>query len=947
MNKLPPESTRIWLTATIVILLLLGLYLRTAGLYRTLEANRSFRADEAKQIAALSNFLHGHYVWYTDSVYYDGYPLFLNHVDEWILRPYQWIRLHVLAHLDPDTRYPDWPPRQQLYYWARTLRVVYGMVVLLLSFILARMSGMGRPASLTALALMALAPLSVAVAHAASGDIGVDLFTALVILFTLLYARRKQPLYAFFIGLFCAFAFAAKYHGALTALIPAMFIFLSIWIDPRTLRRHFYGLLVMILGTATGIIAAIPQLLTVPHQTWRDIRRNFVFIKNYNAPEAYLGWSWWEKLRFGFLTNSLHITEALGLLIIIGAIGGLIWAFIQLSKSKRALDTVRPNANLAPAWFAIALYPFLILVIALSGKPMVIPLHFAALQLPLTLGCAFFINALWKSKRFIGQATAFLISAAMLTSLALVAGSELFYWQRPDVISMEKSYQTELFEPDYLPRSSTSGYYAPKDTLRRLYIEPWTITEFRNRACNIRLPDTPYWIKTHIPPVPIIPYPFDAYWVLVHGPVFPRNDRAFRIPANHPIERGLVFLEHPDTVHVGIRTGHLPARLDLEVGGDRQTVSLPSNSQRVITLHPRRFRRTALPRGQVSDLTIITLDARSRPGPAWLTILANEKERRHFNDFGGAARPPSAGLSSNEYAEAVHGLSQALYLKGNLAGLKRTSDDDPLYIGNKALALEAGCYRFAIDARARTTNAVVTISLDDESALARQYIPEQDFTPGYAWTSLTYRFSKPLAPYECGIKIITQTGTVEFGAWDLRPDFEQMLLITNAAPLSPEQEPFPDGTSNTVCAFSITFGKGYEIKSICIPNVLDSTKPLPIMCEYVLPDPPPNFQDYFIFLHFHDAEDRQVAAIDFPIWMASFNEPPTTPIYRKIPDDLPPGPYHLAVGIWNGRLRKRLPVKKAPAGLRIIHDKVMLKNMVRISNNAPEIHHETDHPISP
>ncbi len=65
-----------------LLILLLALLLRTGGVYRGLDVRYNYHPDEAKQVAALARYMDGEYIWYTNQRVYDGYPLFLSHLDE-------------------------------------------------------------------------------------------------------------------------------------------------------------------------------------------------------------------------------------------------------------------------------------------------------------------------------------------------------------------------------------------------------------------------------------------------------------------------------------------------------------------------------------------------------------------------------------------------------------------------------------------------------------------------------------------------------------------------------------------------------------------------------------------------------------------------------------------------------------------------------------------------
>jgi len=90
----PSTARRTQIAFALLLALLLGpdLILRAEGLFRGLPVNYEYHPDEPKQVAALENFLCNRYIWYIGSPYYDGYPLALSHLDEWILSPLLHIR---------------------------------------------------------------------------------------------------------------------------------------------------------------------------------------------------------------------------------------------------------------------------------------------------------------------------------------------------------------------------------------------------------------------------------------------------------------------------------------------------------------------------------------------------------------------------------------------------------------------------------------------------------------------------------------------------------------------------------------------------------------------------------------------------------------------------------------------------------------------------------------
>ncbi len=178
------SKNTVFFTLLAILLFVVAFYFRTSGLFRGLGAQGYiFHPDEAKQILALFNFLNGEYVRYYGSLFYDGYPYGLNHLDEYLLRP-------LLFFFGPDR-----PDQHALYTCARFLRVVYGMVIMGIGYRLVYRLVHDKTSVLLALLLLALSPLAITVTHFATGDIGVDLFTALCLLFLLFYLDKKQKKY--------------------------------------------------------------------------------------------------------------------------------------------------------------------------------------------------------------------------------------------------------------------------------------------------------------------------------------------------------------------------------------------------------------------------------------------------------------------------------------------------------------------------------------------------------------------------------------------------------------------------------------------------------------------------------------------------------------------------------------------------------------------------------
>lgn len=223
----------------IALTLIVALYLRSAGLMRGLNEGFIFHPDVPKQVHALSNYLHGNYIWYVGSRFYDGYPYGLNHVDEWIIRMvYLFIR-PIHDHLNIESVRLDHPAGAALYFWVRCLRLIYGMIVVILGLLVSRRLFQSRPAALAAAFLLALAPLSFTVTHFATGDIGVDLFIAAMLAALCAYARNRFGRWLLLAGFFCGCAFACKYQGALGFFMIGMILLLEAVFASGGIRAFF------------------------------------------------------------------------------------------------------------------------------------------------------------------------------------------------------------------------------------------------------------------------------------------------------------------------------------------------------------------------------------------------------------------------------------------------------------------------------------------------------------------------------------------------------------------------------------------------------------------------------------------------------------------------------------------------------------------------------------
>lgn len=924
--KPTPRPERTWLYGLAFAgIVFLAFYGRTAGLYRELDQGCTFHPDEPKQVVALHNYLENRYIWYNHSLFYDGYPFFLNHLDEWIIRGARGIQHLVHRHFRPGTPLPPYPDTFSLYYWARFLRALYGTVVVILTYFIARLIGLKRSTALFAMLLQALAPLALAVSHAATGDIGVDLFSALMILFVALFFNKPRRLYLFLAGLCVGFGFAAKYQGMLMALVMVVAFILYVWRCRKPLRTLFAAAGITLLGTALGIAAAIPQLVFAFDRSWRDIRDNFIFIAHYGVDEAFLEQPALTRLLFSMTHNPPRLVDALGWTVVLTALLGLVLSIMALRKTE---GDRRPPLCLAVSIFA---FPLLAGLLSLSGKPAVQTIHFAYVQMPLCLAAAFALHYLWATQKHACRAGAALLGMILIIELGGTSLHELYFWYRPDMKALGAAYERDLCLPDHAPVVKNSNH-PQSDTVRHLHVETAHIPVFRNRPRVVNLPNKDAWQQCGAPPVPTIPWASNPHWIMMNGPVFPRNDRYVKIPGRGATDRSLVFTNIPPVVQVGLRCGYLPSQVTLEIGGKKETILLTPYEQRILAVEPDTFRTIpGFAQENMDPVYIVPVAMHSDLGDVWAIFMSAPIAVEHVVFFGGdpAAEVPSdRGLPPEQL---IRMLAPMRYLEGQ-AGLtlNGTNPDRPdrALLQEERFPLPCGVYRLVADIKATAPDNRLALRLKDRTGLADSLETEQawDLPPGLH--TLTFTFSKPFAPFECMIEAVCSAGIVHINDWTLTPDTEQILRDVSALreegvqPAWRRLQPEPPAPA-PLKLVDVLYTGGFKLDELHVPDRMSHSESVHITALF---DPhairPRNFEEYYFFLHFIDSDKKRVGQIDFPVFQAAFDPAHPHPVSRPLPDAIPPGEYTLYAGIWNGRTEQRVDVEYAPPNHPVWKNKV-------------------------
>ena len=915
------NSCRLKLLFAVVALLLAfsAAAFRSTGLFRGLDAHFIFHPDSPKQIRQLDNFLHARYdIWYGNR-FYDGYPYGLNRLDEAALRILSPFSRFLAADLSAN---PAPPPadRTRLFFSARILRCAYGLLALLLLYLAARRWGLSRPLSLAAASLYALAPLAAVVTHSATGDVGVDLFTALALFALASYARTDSLAPLALLGASAGFAFACKFQGALLAFLAVPPFLELLFRRPFPLRRILLAALLLPLSALAAVLVANPSLVLDPPFALRALWNNFGFIKDYGAPPELLALPFSQRLAFGLRENVPFIAACLGPLTLLATVPPALLLLLAALCPAAFRNRLFPGLSgsprrLASAW-ALAAYPLLAFFLATAFKLVVQPFHFSALLLPLPLAAAVALAAASPSpapdappSRFRRLLTLHL--PALLLLAALVAAvrldlREAFFWRRPDVSLSALRLSKGVFgHPGYGRK-----YDPPDDRLKHFSLEPSLLPVFRNTPSSL-LPAPGLWpLGLDALPVPSIPLPVppDPYWIFLGGPRFPRDDRSFVVPAStlpHEwTERGLVFpTPTPTPLHLGIRSGAAPLRLDIRLSGQKPlSLFLPPQSQRILSLPAPRAISSHEATDALSAASVSVLRLRASLGTAYVSLLCSADEIDAFEYFGPSPRPlPDDPLLSNPLslsrprARVVqHHVDRLPYLDSDAPLSVPADPASPLPLFDSPLA--AGSYVFRASV-AFTQPATLTLSIPG-TPIVHSLSADAPAVLPLAWS-----FTKSFAPYDAPLSALASAPGVTILDWNLRPDL--LALASDPPPVVAarhNQAPREQAAAYPPVATSpldLRYPGLATLAAIAFPSDIQAGTPFRFAIQAVL-DPcisDHELRNSAIFIHVLDPSGTLVANMDIPLLAATFGDSPDHAQWQLHSLSLPPNSYRLAVGL--------------------------------------------------
>ena len=922
----------------LLAIVLAGFHLRTAGLLRGLNTGHIVHPDAPKQMRALSRYLRGDYVWRYGNLAYDGYPYGLNRLDEWILRPLLTADHHIRSYLYATDGRFSYPKTFDLYFWARWLRVAYGMAVVLLAWRIASwLWGVGSYWPLLTTLLISVAPLASTVTHEATGDIGVDLFTALIIASLCHFQRRPARLWLVLAGICCGFAFACKYQGALGALLIAGFLLLDAWVcAPFPWKRIAGDSCLVFAGAVLGAVVGAPALLLNTKTAWQDMLANFTFIEDYGVTPDFLEKSLVEKAWYGVTQNLPRVLSAFGVaLVALSAVG----AAVALSCAVRRDETgaADPTDHRRTALIAsVAMFPFVAMFLSTALKPTVQFFHFSYLQLPLILAavhaCAWSPPMAAKSNSWRRvRVLSFVVMAVALVELGIHAEYEYFFWSRQGNQDVTGRYAAEVLKQPMLvtdrePRGTVLKYFfLEKDD---------NLAVFRNRPFSVANENAPFWQAVKILPVPTIPLGGDSLWVFLNGPVFPRNDRMFEVRGE--ARKDLVFYGKVPPVFIGLRSSRIPTQVTLEVGGSREVIALLPHSQRVVTATAMRWRTVASAAPDGSDIYIVSLSLHAGPGTAWVNVMTEDEELANWEAFGASQLEPiraRLGRLTESELELVRSRIDDTRFVGPVDGLVRTLPGKGTVLLGRAVALPAGRYRLTCEVEPGGTSDKVSVEWRDPEGLSRFVDTREEYLVTEDNKVVPYLFAKPFAPLEVNFLLTSASGRARLKQWTLEPDAPGLIedlvrhhgdssKVPAWAARGPKLPSFPKEE------VLVQMGGVLRLKAYSFPDAPVVAEPFYYgfsfdLLDYEMPD----FDDLAVFVHLTDRTGRVKQALGYRLRQANFDPGLWNPIEYRLPQTMKPGEYELRVGVWNPRKGKRQPVVTSSGLHRIEKNAVVLKTV--------------------
>ena len=119
-------------------------------------------------------------------------------------------------------------------------------------------------------------------------------------------------------------------------------------------------------------------------------------------------------------------------------------AAVKLMRGLRSGAEPNPEQRRDAITFAICMYPWIVIALALAGKRNVQPFHFSFVQIPLALGAAYCLDTAWRQGSLARRLACGLVVSLALLELGHTASREPYFWKREDSRRIAKIFDTDV-----------------------------------------------------------------------------------------------------------------------------------------------------------------------------------------------------------------------------------------------------------------------------------------------------------------------------------------------------------------------------------------------------------------------------------------------------------------------------------------------------------------------
>ncbi|MDP8218559.1 MAG: hypothetical protein P9M03_07530 [Candidatus Theseobacter exili] len=616
---------------------------------------------------------------------------------------------------------------------------------------------------------------------------------------------------------------------------------------------------------------------------------------------------WYEKCFINFSNNGPDIFNAIGWTLTVLAFAGTVVSIASLLNNRKQPEDKYQYLQILKS--AIYIFCFFSLFISLAGKPVVQSFHFSYLQLPITLAAAEAVFFFLKNKRLLIKIVGFIAIISVCLEIGTKTIAELYYWQKEDTKNTSRLLKDEIF---VTPMDVTGS---KNQTVKTIMLGEDLITVFRNKPRRLFHNSAQVWSKLHIAPIPSVPLPEQHQWIFMNGPVFPRNDRMFKVSADHELTKYVVFYDCPEKVQLGIRSGYTPAKINISFSGTKKTLHLPRNTQKIISVPIRNYKVLHAAGPACNDVYVVNLNVETQLGPCIVNMISDKKELYNYRLFGGALDKPG-DFYWNSAIDINKLVSETKYIQNVPGHTIHLNENKKSLLRKDFFFLPAGIYKLELDIAGLTESASLSVELADEADCIRGNENKKLFTVNPGRQTVSYSFLKKFAPYEINIRLNCNKGECIVLGWKITPDTSSIIQSLDkwkSSGITPEWLGYGYNLGIKIpdtVASNIVFQNRYKLKSLHIPSVIPRRKKFLIHEQFeILKHNTNNFYETYVFLHLKNSEGKIVCQFDHPLRLASFGNSPPQDLQYIIPKKVKPGIYYLYMGLYNKRTRKRYNIK--------------------------------------